>query len=1062
MRLIAALSLWVTTGLAAADFDWHRSTQNASKPDDQILRRTIGNGGKPNVLERWWNGKRVRCRTIDLLWKVIAVLSFMLIGGCKPIAPAARDGGSPETAAASTEVATTSTITAWPHEHSDIAPDPAVTWGVLPNGVRWAVLPNAQPNQRISLRLAVAAGSLFEEDDQQGVAHFLEHLAFQGSTHYSSETLQSTLQSLGMSFGPDFNARTSLRDTVYQLDLSDAGKLDTGLQILADFAGGLSLPTDKIENERSVILAEERVRSTPEIRAWRAAMAVQFPGTLMPRRFLFGLKETLLTIDREHLVRFYERWYRPERMMVTIAGDISAAQAADRIASFFAPLRAKRPAVAPPSMGQLEPGLRTLAIHQPEETRTNFVIQRTTERPCPIDNRAYRRQVLLRKLGDWIWHYKRLENRWNDTLINEQMLGYQITGLRINGLKQNEDASVLEALPSFEQLLRQLLVHGPTEDELAQARTQITTRLETAVAQAGSRTNAQLADLLWEATQDGRVFTTPEQERAMAEPVLAAATPGTVAAALREVWGRFSEAGLKEVVRCAVAAALREVWGEDGSWSVVVRGSEDLGPNGNQRLAEAFAASRATPVKPLELSKTTQQPWAYGTPPPAGTVGSAFSAGEGIRRIDYSNGVRASIRPSVSQPGQIELRVRLEIPDTRPGASECLNVFPFGGLGRHHYPDVYYRLVSTSLKGRFSSEEGALMWSYSCVPRDLEWSLQYVRANLLDPGWHPEGEERARSELESFFSGLATDPSLQLKRKMYNLMYVNCPQKGFFASEVGVATMGYSVLRPWLDPLLARAPLSVAIAGDIDPILAEKALATWLGSLPPRETSAVIPRSVAVPVVSLPPPTTVTLTVAGTVPRSVIIIIWPTEAVYDFSQRLRLHILAQVLRERMRRILREQLGDGYAMETFSQTLNTVHNFAAIIATVEVSTEKTAEFQKELLHLANELATNGIPGDLFAQTKAQELALVTEQRRQNAWWIEEVLNFLPTQPFRLEWARTMEQDCQAITIEEVSALAKQCLVNGRALQGVARCDGTLPITVGNKEAKSPQSTLTNGH
>ena len=323
----------------------------------------------------------------------------------------------------------------------------------------------------------------------------------------------------------------------------------------------------------------------------------------------------------------------------------------------------------------------------------------------------------------------------------------------------------------------------------------------------------------------------------------------------------------------------------------------------------------------------------------------------------------------------------------------------------------------------------------------------------MDPGWHPEGEEWGRWELSGFFAGLTTDSRQQILRKMEDLFVVSPPFRRH-AHEHELANVKYSVVRPWLDPLLARAPLSVAIAGDVDPIIAEQALATWFGSLPPRDTSPAIKRPIDLPTSPHPAATSVTLAVPGKVPHSFIAVAWPTDAVYEASQRRRLNLLARVLRERMWATVREQHGDGYFINVISPTMDSKRNLAAIIAIVSVSPEKTQVIHKELMNLAKELATNGVPAEVFAQAKAQELTLATEQRQQNAWWLQEVMNRLPSQTFRIEWARTMEQDCQAITIEEVSALAKRCLVNSRALELIARCDGTLSSPLTPKEVIAP--------
>src|SRR5580658_9357253 len=147
----------------------------------------------------------------------------------------------------------------FPQDTSDLKPDPAADFGALPNGLRYIILPNQQPKNRASLRLLVLSGSLEENESQRGLAHFLEHMCFNGSAHYAPGTLVEYFQRLGMSFGGDTNAYTSYDHTAYQIELPNT-KPDTvaqGLQVFADFAGGLLLTPAMITKERPIILSEK-------------------------------------------------------------------------------------------------------------------------------------------------------------------------------------------------------------------------------------------------------------------------------------------------------------------------------------------------------------------------------------------------------------------------------------------------------------------------------------------------------------------------------------------------------------------------------------------------------------------------------------------------------------------------------------------------------------------------------------------------------------------------------------------------------------------------------------
>jgi zinc protease len=202
--------------------------------------------------------------------------------------------------------------------------DPAVVWGRLPNGLRYAVMPNRTPPGRVSLRLMIEAGSMMEDEDERGLAHFLEHMAFKGSTNMAPGELVHFLQRSGLAFGPDTNAQTSFETTVYQLDLPSnaAGLVGEGLGILSEIEGRLLIARDQIEPERGVILSEKRLRDTPDSRSFEAMLDFLLPGSRYALRLPIGREEVIRTAPRERFVDFYRGFYTPERSVVVVTGDV--------------------------------------------------------------------------------------------------------------------------------------------------------------------------------------------------------------------------------------------------------------------------------------------------------------------------------------------------------------------------------------------------------------------------------------------------------------------------------------------------------------------------------------------------------------------------------------------------------------------------------------------------------------------------------------------------------------------------------------------------------------------
>ena len=211
--------------------------------------------------------------------------------------------------------------------------------GQLENGLNYYILPNKTPEKKVELRLIVKAGSINERDDEQGLAHFMEHMAFNGTTHFPKHELINQLEQMGVQFGADLNAYTGFNETVYVLPIPTANpkNLSTGMQILEDWAFNASLDRTEIEQERGVVLEEWRASTqNPEARAMEQSIAVMAKGSPYAMRLPIGKTEVIEHAPPEKLRDFYHRWYRPNRMAVVMVGDVTAMQGKALIERYFA------------------------------------------------------------------------------------------------------------------------------------------------------------------------------------------------------------------------------------------------------------------------------------------------------------------------------------------------------------------------------------------------------------------------------------------------------------------------------------------------------------------------------------------------------------------------------------------------------------------------------------------------------------------------------------------------------------------------------------------------------
>lgn len=236
-----------------------------------------------------------------------------------------------------------------------VALDPRVTTGMLDNGMRYYIQHNPKPENKLELRLAVNAGSVLEDDSQQGLAHFVEHMAFNGSENFEKNELISYLQSIGVSFGSDLNAYTSFDETVYILPIptDDEEKLRNGFLVLKDWAGGLLLEGEDIDAERGIIVEEWRTGQGSDQRLRDQYLPVLLKDSKYAERLPIGKMEIVENADYEELRRYYRDWYRPDNMAVVAVGDVAPEKVKELIERYFSEL--KSPADAPERISHAVP-----------------------------------------------------------------------------------------------------------------------------------------------------------------------------------------------------------------------------------------------------------------------------------------------------------------------------------------------------------------------------------------------------------------------------------------------------------------------------------------------------------------------------------------------------------------------------------------------------------------------------------------------------------------------------------------------------------------------------------
>jgi zinc protease len=904
-------------------------------------------------------------------------------------------------------------------EKSDLTPDPAAHFGTLPNGVRYVIMPNKEPKDRASLRLLVMAGALHENDDQRGLAHYLEHLAFNGSTHYPSGTLVEFFQRMGMSFGGDTNAYTSFDHTAYMIDLPDTkpATVEEGLRVFSDFASGLFLGEKEVEKERGIILSEKRARDSVEYRQLEAEYKFLLGDSRIPSRLPIGMTSTIEQAKRPLFADFYDTWYRPERLAVIVVGDFDVKAVETQITAQFGSLKARAPQRQNPNMGAIAhfEGIRTAYHFEPEAAATTVSIQALAPYSPEDDTGAKRLEYLPRELA------LSMLNRRLSILAKEE--GAPFRAAEVDVSEQYDfvrHASIQldckpelwkKALETGEQELRRALKYGFQPAELTEAVAKMRNDLEQGAKTALTRRSDELATGIVSALVRGQVFTAPVDDLKLYGPALDKVTPEQCVTALRkdfELTGRY----------------------------VYVTGNAKIEEPSTATIESVYKASAAVAVNPPNQVEDSKFGYTeFGAP---GTVIERKKVEDlDVSLVTFSNGVRVNLKRTDFEAGQIRVFVRvgngqLIEPQNQPGlAFFTTHTFIGGGLGKHSIDELQRILAGKTLGLDFKVASDALTFAGTTNREDLLTQLQLFSAFIADPGYRPEGARLAQKAFEQFYVKLEHTPNGPLQRDIPRLLASGDPRFGLPDKE-SIFARSLLESKTWLAPQLREGAIEIAIVGDLDVDATIDAVGKTFGTLPQRSAK---PKLEERRVVSFPSPLAKDFAVSTEIPKGMLAIFWPTTDARDIRVVRRLRLLADVLSDRLRIKIREQLGESYSPHAFSEPSDAYRNYGVLGALLTVDPAKSSEIMIAALAIADDLVKNGVTSDELERAKKPVLTTLRETARTNAYWLNSVLAGAREFPERFDWCRNRYSDNEAVTVDELNDLARRYLPTDRCFKFV---------------------------
>ncbi|MFO1486674.1 MAG: insulinase family protein [Verrucomicrobiaceae bacterium] len=917
-------------------------------------------------------------------------------------------------------VLTTHTSAAdWPQDASDLKADPKAQFGTLENGLRYVILPHDEPPGRASIRLYMDAGSLMEEDDQQGMAHFLEHMAFNGSRHFKGGEMVEYFQRLGMGFGADTNAHTSFKETVYMLELPkvDPKYIAEGLQLFRDDLDGMLLNEAEIDKERGIILSEKLSRDSIEYRTQIAGYKFAMPESILPHRMPIGEEETIKSMKRQRFVDFYQKWYTPKRATIVAVGDFKDPAAVKaEIEKQFADARPQHDDSKDPNLGKVSSGYGIIAKLHTEMQAEALTISVEIPRPAKnkADNTASRREKMIRDLADMMINQRlsKLAKAEGAPFIGAESYSYEyLEFVKVNGIQAQCDPKNWQAtLTLLETELRRAIEHGFNDAEFDEARATVLKSAKLRADQADSRKSRDLASGLVSILAAKKVFTHPADDLARVSTVLA---------------------GLKKEDS---HAALVEDW-KGTDTQIFLGGNLKLEGEAEKQIIDIFKASRAKPVEAPAKEETAA--FAYTDFGPAGKVAKRSEAKDlEVTQAAFENNVRFNHKRTEFEKGTIRVLInvgggKLTVPANKPGILPfAQSTFQLGGLEKHGVDDIRRIFASRTVGSDFSVGDEAFLLAGRTTPADLEAQLQLLTAYLVAPGYREEAARQFEKNLDPLYTQLQHTAEGVMNDKVVAFMHSG-DHRWVFPAKDELQKRTLADLKEWLTPALKEGYLEVSVLGDIDADTALNAVAKTLGALPKRADKK--PAFEKERAVAFPKPEASTVFPFETeIPKAIASIYWPTADMSNIQRTRRLTVLGSILDDRLRIKVREELGDTYSPACYHVASDTFTGYGYMTAMIECKPELADKLTKLVVEIGDKLSSGEISDDEFDRAIKPMLAQLEQMRRDNRYWSMNVLRCSQEHPERLDWARTFVSDFANIKKDELSALAKEYLGAKRAV------------------------------
>ena len=885
--------------------------------------------------------------------------------------------------------------------------DPKITVGKLDNGLTYYIRQNYKPEKRAELRLAVNAGSVLENDDQQGLAHFLEHMAFNGTKNFARHELTDYLESIGMRFGPDLNAYTSFDETVYMLQIpTDSTEIiETAFQILEDWAHQISLEEEEIDKERGVIVEEWRRHRGAGARMRDKQLPILLQDSHYAERLPIGKKDILDNFGYESLRNFYRQWYRPDLMAVVAVGDFDREQIEKLIKIHFSriPEPDSKPERLTYAVPDHEETLFAIAT-DPEATGSGVSVYYKHD-PQPQNRIGDFRRLFIERL-----YNSMLNNRLQEILQQPQPPFLYALSSKGGFVRTKDfytlgasvkDNGILDGLNAILIESQRVKKFGFAESELARGKTNILRNLEKAFNERNkSQSRIYAAEYL-------RNFLTDE-------PI-----PGIE-------WEYEIASMLVPAITLEEVNSLASKWISDKNRVITVNAPEKEGLDvpDEAELTAVFAAVSESTIEPY-VDLVTDVPLFEEMLKPKPVVASRYIDEIEVTEWDLENGVRIILKPTDFKNDEIQFTSyspgghSLVGDEDYIAAISATTILQQAGIADFNL--IEFRKLMTGKLARVTPYIGELEEGLmgSSTPQDLETMFQLIYLYFYAPRVDSTAFQSYQYRIKEFLKNRDASPTAA------------------FQDTIQV-TMGqyHFRRRPWSEAMFDEMDMQKSLAiyqdrfddasdftfifvGNFTPDSLRPFVETYLANLPDKNRSETW-RDTGI----LPPEGVIKKEVKrGIEPKSSVQIHYSGEFDWSAQNDYDLRAMASVLNLKLREVLREDLGGTYSVTVSAFSSREPTPLYRIIISFGCDPKRVEELTEQVSSQIDSLKSYQVDDIYITKVKEQQIRAREKSLKENSFW----LNKLETYYYN-EWdpvdILNFQKYVDGLTKESVQETAKK--------------------------------------